>query len=152
MRIAIALDIARIRLSWVAGAVAVNLTVEVLEGCGAQGHDDSTQDEETDSAFERHLFEDGIGVALIRQCFVLCGTDTKKNSLLIVLEALLNPEPISSCDQTGQAKSRDNGDGPWGREEQQVNQQHDRWNSVEANVCTSVRYSMANVKEVNIPA
>lgn len=65
---AVALDITRIRPGRTVCAVAVHTTVEMLECGRAQGHNDSTQHEESHAAFERHLFEDGIGVAFHRQC------------------------------------------------------------------------------------
>lgn len=59
---AVPLNLPRICASLSGSTVAVNPTIQMLEGYGTACHNDGTENEEAKTAFKRHLVEDGIRV------------------------------------------------------------------------------------------
>ena len=130
---AISLDVAGISAGLGGGAVAIDPAVQVLEGRRAQRHDNGTEDKQSNAAFKRNLLEDWIGIPVPSANWPPYESTGHLPS--IVLEALFNPNPVSDGNNAGQAEGGYNGDSPWGGQEKQVNQQHDRRNCVETNIC-----------------
>lgn len=56
------LDSSRTRSGLDTRSVAIDPTVQSLQGRRAQGHDDGAEDEQRDAAFKVELLEDGIGI------------------------------------------------------------------------------------------
>jgi hypothetical protein len=54
----------------------------------------------------------------------------------VVLVAELDPEPVAKGDCGGQGHGWEEGDGPWRREIEQVKNEDNGWNSVEADIWT----------------
>jgi hypothetical protein len=52
-----------------------------------------------------------------------------------VRETQFNPEPVAERDGARQSQRGQNGDGPWRGEEQQVDQEDNGWDRMEADVC-----------------